>query len=170
MAMAVTHIRRGAAAHADRPAVYFGDDMLTFREVDDRANLIAHHLLAAGVAKGAHVALLVNNGLDSIPMDFAAIKTGVVRVPLNARLSLDEHAAMLDGSRAGIVVADASLIDRAEELRARTPELTVLGLGVAASISWRRRRNRWVSRPSNSCRKTRRSCSTPPAPPALSRR
>ncbi|WP_345313543.1 AMP-binding protein [Gordonia alkaliphila] len=135
MAMAVTHIRRGAAAHADRTAVYFGDDTLTFREVNDRANLIAHHLLAAGVAKGAHVALLVNNGLDSIPMDFAAIKTGVVRVPLNARLSLDEHAAMLEGSRATVVVADASLIDRAEELRERFPELTVLGLGVVAPAS-----------------------------------
>ncbi|MGB3696332.1 MAG: AMP-binding protein [Gordonia sp. (in: high G+C Gram-positive bacteria)] len=132
MTMAVTHIRRGALAHADRPAVYFGDDVLTFREVNDRANLISHRLIEAGVSKGTHVALLVNNGLDSVPMEFAAIKTGLVRVPLNARLSLDEHAAMIVGSHATVVVADASLIDRAVALRELNPELTVLGLRTAA--------------------------------------
>lgn len=133
MAMAVTHIRRGASAHAGRPAIYVGDDVLTFREVNDEANLIAHHLIGAGVDKGAHVALLVNNGLHSVPLDFAAIKTGVVRVPLNARLSLDEHAAMLDGAGADVLVADASLIERAVELQKRRPGLRVLGLGATAS-------------------------------------
>ncbi|MFM9379034.1 AMP-binding protein [Gordonia sp. VNK21] len=131
MAMAATHIRRGAAAYADRPAVYVGDDVLTFREVNERANLIAHRLLQAGVGKGAHVALLVNNGLNSIPMEFAAIKTGLVRVPLNARLSLDEHAAMVEGSAASVLVADDSLIDRAGELAERNPGIAVYGLGTA---------------------------------------
>lgn len=130
MAMAATHILRGAAAHADRPAVYVGEDTLTFREVNDRANLIAHHLLGAGVVKGTHVALLVNNGRHSVPMDFAAIKTGVVRVPLNARLSLDEHVAMVESSRTTVVVADESLIERAAEIADRVDGLLILGLGV----------------------------------------
>ncbi|MGB3303290.1 MAG: AMP-binding protein [Gordonia sp. (in: high G+C Gram-positive bacteria)] len=131
MVMAATHIRRGALAHADRTAVYFGDDTLTFREVNDRANLIAHRLIEAGIAKGTHVALLVNNGLHSLPVDFAAIKSGVVRVPLNARLSLDEHAAMLEGSKATVVVADSTLADRAAELATRIPELRVFRVGTS---------------------------------------
>ena len=133
MTLAATLIRRGALAHGDRPAVYVGDDSLTFREVNDRANLIASRLIAAGIAKGTHVALLVNNGLDSVPMDFAAIKAGVVRVPLNSRLSLDEHAAMLEGARARVVVADASLIDRARELGERFADLTILRLGTGGA-------------------------------------
>ncbi|NLG47213.1 AMP-binding protein, partial [Gordonia sp. (in: high G+C Gram-positive bacteria)] len=56
MTLAATLIRRGALAHGDRPAVYVGDDSLTFREVNDRANLIASRLIAAGIAKGTHVA------------------------------------------------------------------------------------------------------------------
>ncbi|WP_040517999.1 class I adenylate-forming enzyme family protein [Gordonia neofelifaecis] len=133
MTLAATHIRRGALAHADRPAVYVGDDVLTFREVNERANLIAHRLIEAGIAKGTHVALLVNNGLDSVPMDFAAIKAGVVRVPLNSRLSLDEHTKMLEGAHATVVVADESLIGRAAELGSRIPGLRILGLGTPAS-------------------------------------
>lgn len=128
MTLSATLIRRGAAAYADRTAVYFGDKSLTYAEVNDRANLIAHHLLAHRVAKGTHVGLLVNNGLNSIPMDFAAIKTGLVRVPLNARLSLDEHHKMLQDSETSVLVADASLAERAVELSERIPGLQVFGL------------------------------------------
>lgn len=128
MTLAASLVRRGAAAFAERTALFFGDDSLTYAEVDRRANLIAHHLAGHGVGKGTHVALLVNNGLDSIPMEFAAIKAGLVRVPLNARLSLDEHADMVTGSHATVVVADAALAARADELAARVPGLRAYSL------------------------------------------
>ncbi|WP_418062357.1 AMP-binding protein [Pimelobacter simplex] len=128
MTLAASLVRRGAAAFAERTALFFGDDSLTYAEVDRRANLIAHHLAGHGVGKGTHVALLVNNGLDSIPMEFAAIKAGLVRVPLNARLSLDEHADMVTGSHATVVVADAALAARADELAARVPGLRAYAL------------------------------------------
>ncbi|MBU2698006.1 class I adenylate-forming enzyme family protein [Pimelobacter sp. 30-1] len=128
MALAASLVRRGAAAFPERTALYFGDDSLTYAEVDRRANLIAHHLAAHGVTKGTHVALLVNNGLDSVPMEFAAIKAGLVRVPLNARLSLDEHADMVTGSHATVVVADAALTDRAAGLAERVPGLRAYAL------------------------------------------
>ncbi|WP_377324181.1 AMP-binding protein [Pimelobacter simplex] len=128
MTLAASLVRRGAAAFAERTALFFGDDSLTYAEVDRRANLIAHHLAGHGVGKGTHVALLVSNGLDSIPMEFAAIKAGLVRVPLNARLSLDEHADMVTGSHATVVVADAALAARADELAARIPGLRAYAL------------------------------------------
>ncbi|WP_436701569.1 class I adenylate-forming enzyme family protein [Nocardioides sp. BYT-33-1] len=128
MALAASLVRRGAAAFPDRTAVHVGAASLTFAEVDQRADLIAHHLAARGVGKGTHVGLLVNNGLDSVPMEFAAIKAGIVRVPLNARLSLDEHADMLTGSRTGVIVADATLAGRANELAATIPGLRAIAL------------------------------------------
>lgn len=128
MTLAASLVRRGAAAFPERTALFFGDDALTYAEVDQRANLIAHHLTGRGVGKGTHVALLVNNGLDSVPMEFAAIKAGLVRVPLNARLSLDEHADMVTGSHATVVVADAALAARADELAARIPGLRAFPL------------------------------------------
>jgi acyl-CoA synthetase (AMP-forming)/AMP-acid ligase II len=128
MALAASLIRRGALQHADRVAVRFGDEQLTFAQVNDTANRIAHHLLAGGVTKGTHVALLVGNGLWSIPMEFAAIKSGLVRVPLNARLSLEEHAQMVRDSHATVLVHDAALADRAGELAERVEGLRTFGL------------------------------------------
>lgn len=128
MVLAASLVRRGAAAFPDRTAVLVGDDSLTYAEVDARANLIAHHLRGHGVGKGTHVALLVGNGLHSVPMEFASIKAGLVRVPLNARLSFDEHADMLAGSHATVVVADAALSPRAAELVERVPGLRAFSL------------------------------------------
>lgn len=129
MALAASLILRGALQHANRTAVCFGDDQLSFAEVNDGANRIAHHLLSAGVGKGTHLALLVGNGLWSVPMDFAAIKCGLVRVPLNARLSVPEHVTMLRDSDSTVLVHDAALSGRAAELAAELPGLRTFALG-----------------------------------------
>jgi acyl-CoA synthetase (AMP-forming)/AMP-acid ligase II len=125
-------IRRGARAHADRIAVVAGDLRQTFRDVDRLSNRLAHALMAHGVARGTPVALLINNGPHSIPMDFACAKAGANRVPLNARLSLDEHAHMIRETGPQILVYGPDLSGRAEDLAARVPGLSLFGLGLAA--------------------------------------
>jgi fatty-acyl-CoA synthase len=97
-------IRRGARHHRDRPAVLCGDERLTFGEVDELANRIAHVLLELDVER---VGLLVGNGAHSIPLDFACAKAGVARVPLNPRLAPAEQQAILDVADARMLVADA---------------------------------------------------------------
>ena len=42
-----------AAAYGDRPAVVLGDDVLTYRALDDRSAVIARGLLTRGVAEDA---------------------------------------------------------------------------------------------------------------------
>ena len=65
-------IRRGALHHRDRPAILFGDQSLTFREVDRLSNRLANLLIhGLGLAKGSPIALLLDNGLHSVPCDFA---------------------------------------------------------------------------------------------------
>lgn len=129
MAMAATLIRRGAAQFGDRVAVYFEDKTMTFAEVDQATNRIAANLAAAGIAKGTRIALLVGNGLWSIPIDFATMKSGIVRVPLNARLSVEEHERMLTEADCQVLVHDAALSERAHELAGRRPGLRLFGLG-----------------------------------------
>lgn len=88
-------IRRGALQHEPRTAVVFGDETLTFGEVDRLSSQLANALHAVGATQGVRAAILLNNGLYSVPMDFACVKAGVNRVPLNTRLSLTEHARMI---------------------------------------------------------------------------
>jgi acyl-CoA synthetase (AMP-forming)/AMP-acid ligase II len=133
MAPAVDLVRRGAARHADRTAVLFGDRILTYREVDDAANRFANVLREQGAGQGDRVALLVGNGLWSISLDFACLKAGVVRVPLNARLSVPEQRRMIEETGARWLVHTPELTEAAADLRAALPGTAVLGLGAAGA-------------------------------------
>src|SRR4029453_5896817 len=90
-------IRRGAQYHGDRTAILFGDESLTFRQVDRLSNRIANLIISGfGLGKGSPIAMPLDNGLYSVPCDFGCIKAGLTRTPLNGRLSLAEHRTMLE--------------------------------------------------------------------------
>jgi len=127
--LAVEMVRRGAERFAANTAVLFDDTTLTYREVDDAANRFANSLIARGLAKGDQVALLVGNGLWSVSLDFACLKAGLVRVPLNARLSVAELERMLGETDARWLIHAPSLYDVAAVLCARVPGLVGIGLG-----------------------------------------
>lgn len=122
-------IRRGARQHGPRTAIVFGSQSLTFAEVDAFSARLAQALLAAGAAPRARVAMLVSNGLYSIPLDFACVKAGVNRVPLNGRLALPEHVRMLRDTECRLLVFSAALAERAQALRDALPGLVCIGLG-----------------------------------------
>jgi fatty-acyl-CoA synthase len=111
-------IRRGARQHADLPAVLFGEVAMSFAEVDELANRLAHGL---ALDRGTPVALLLGNGLHSIPLDFACAKAGLVRVPLNTRLAAAEQEEMLRITGATVLVHGADEAGRAAELAERLP-------------------------------------------------
>ena len=96
-------IRRGARRFASRTAVVCGDESLTYAEVDALANRIANVLLGRRVER---IGLLVGNGLHSIPLDFACVKAGIARVPLNPRLAEAEQQSILRIAGVELVVAD----------------------------------------------------------------
>ncbi len=122
-------IRRGALYHKERTAILFGEEALTFRQVDLLSNRIAHALAGLGLGKGAHIAALLDNGLHSLPCDFGCVKAGLVRTPLNGRLSLDEQRAMIEAIGAGTMVYGPSQAERAAALGQALPDLNILGLG-----------------------------------------
>jgi fatty-acyl-CoA synthase len=122
-------IRRGALYHRGRTAIRFGDAALSFRDVDLLSNRIANALKdGLGLAQGSPVALLLDNGLHSVPCDFGCAKAGLVRTPLNGRLSLDEHRRMIEAIGAGTMIYDASQAERAAAIEAALPDLRVVGL------------------------------------------
>ena len=129
--LTVELIRRGANFFAERTAVMFEDRSLTFGEVDQLSNRFAHVLARNGINRGSRLAILANNSLQTVPVDFACVKAGAARTPLNARLSMDEHEHMLRETSASLVIYDAELAERAEALGARVEGLTMLGLGSA---------------------------------------
>ena len=122
-------IHRGAGYNPERTAIVFGDQSLTFGETQTLSNQLAHALIERGVQRGDRVALLLNNGLYSVPVDFACVKAGINRVPLNARLSLEEHLRMLEETGVSVLLYGADLAERAAALGDAHGGLVCHGIG-----------------------------------------
>ncbi|WP_433203516.1 long-chain-fatty-acid--CoA ligase [Nocardia sp. CA-107356] len=88
-----------ARRYPDRDALVFGDERLTYAQVDRYANQVANLLVSRGVAPGDKVALSCPN-LPQFPIVYYGIlKAGAVVVPLNVLLrerEIDYHLADSD--------------------------------------------------------------------------
>jgi long-chain acyl-CoA synthetase len=87
-----------------------GRRSVTFHELNEKVNRLAHALRSLGLEKGDRVAVLLPNCREYLEAYMALAKGGFVRVTLNIRLSPPEHGYILgnSGSRA-IIVAEEFL-------------------------------------------------------------
>ncbi len=123
-------IRRGALYHRSRTALIFGDETMTFGQVESLSNRIAQVFGGPlGLSKGSPVCLLWDNSLLGVPADFGCVKAGLQRTPLNGRLSLDEHRVMIEKIGARTLLYGPSQAERAAALKAALPDLAVHGVG-----------------------------------------
>lgn len=113
-------IKRGAMYFPEHTAVIFEGQSLTFKEVYKNSNRLANALLDLGLKKGDRVAFLLANSLKSVEIDFAILLAGLVRVPLNARLSEKEHLHMIDETDSMALLFTEEFSDRAKELQQTT--------------------------------------------------
>ena len=67
----------------EREAVVVGDRRLSYGELEDRVNRLAHHLAANGVGAGDHVALYLYNGSKYLEAMLAVYKLRAVPVNVN---------------------------------------------------------------------------------------
>ena len=84
-----------------KPAVFQGDTVLTFAELDARSNRVANALAALGVTAGDRVALLFNNDFRFLETLFGTMRLGAVAVPLNIRMGDEALRYVAEDSEAG---------------------------------------------------------------------
>ena len=94
-----------AARHAERTALIGDDRRVTYRELDLRANRLAHAMRARGIGRGDRVALLARNCVAYIEVEIAAAKIGAISVNLNWRSAPEELAHCLALTGPGLVIA-----------------------------------------------------------------
>ena len=96
-----------AAAYGDAPAVLSDIEQFTFRALTERANRYSRWALAAGLAKGDVVALLMGARPEYFALWLGLTQVGVVVALLNVNLvgAALGHCVKVAGARAAIVAA-----------------------------------------------------------------
>jgi len=96
--------RRSAARWPDAVAVEAGDERLTFAELDERSDVLARRLVAAGAGRGAVVGLHLRPGFDAVVSVWAAWKAGGAFLPLDPELPAVRLEVMADDAAPAVVV------------------------------------------------------------------
>ncbi len=86
-------------------AVVAGEERLTYGELNERANRLAHHLRALGVGPGTCVGLCVERSAGLVVGMLGILKTGGAYVPLDPRHPEERRAAALREAGAPVLVA-----------------------------------------------------------------
>lgn len=122
-------LRRSALYWPDHEAVVDSRQRLTYAQLESRTNRLASGLLQLGLGQGAHVAILAANRVELVEAEVAFYKNGMVKVPINARLSLDEVLRVLEDSHSEAIIAGAKFAAALMEHRQALPRLKwVIGL------------------------------------------
>lgn len=107
-------IESTARAHGWGSRVAFAVENRTLRhaEVHDRAALAASRLAEVGVVPGERVLLALPDGEEFVVAFLATVRLGAVVVPVNPRLTVEDHRYMAADSRARVVVCEEELAPR----------------------------------------------------------
>jgi long-chain acyl-CoA synthetase len=109
---------------ANTPAVILHPSgaVITFDELEARANRLAHYFRRAGLVEGDAVAILMENNEHIHAVMWAARRSGLYYVPINTHLTAPEAAYIVDNSAAKAIIGSAALRKTCENLAEHLPE------------------------------------------------
>ncbi|UWF47514.1 non-ribosomal peptide synthase/polyketide synthase [Pseudomonas sp. N3-W] len=103
-------IEAQAARHPDAVAVVFGEERLSYAELNRKANRWAHQLIAQGVGPDVRVGVSVERSLDMIVAIVAVLKAGGAYVPLDPSYPDDRLSYMIEDSGIELLLTQGQLL------------------------------------------------------------
>ncbi|WP_420126162.1 amino acid adenylation domain-containing protein [Longimicrobium sp.] len=98
-----------AARTPDSTAVEFEGETVSYRELNGRANRLAHHLAGLGVGPETRVGICLERGTETVVAVLAVLKAGGAYVPLDPAYPAERIAFMLADAAAPVLMTQESL-------------------------------------------------------------
>ncbi len=97
-------------------AVVFEGEQLSYRELNGRANQLAHYLKRKGVGPEVRVGICVERSLEMVVGLLGILKAGGAYVPLDANYPAERLKYMVEDSQVEVLVTQADLINRVPDV------------------------------------------------------
>lgn len=110
-------LQLNAKRYPEKKALIMENEYLTFHQLNQKANQLAHGLLSLGVRPGDRVAILAYNCLEWLIINYAVAKCGGVVVPINFRYKSDELVYVINNSEPSVIHFGPELFSLVEGAR-----------------------------------------------------
>jgi long-chain acyl-CoA synthetase len=108
---------------ADETCIFWGDEEVTNRQLNERVNRVANGLKSLGVGKGDVVSVYLPNCPEYFYVWFGILKLGAVFGPVNAMFKGDEIRHVLSDSGAVVAITSRLTLDTINAVRDDCPAL-----------------------------------------------
>ncbi|MCC5615367.1 amino acid adenylation domain-containing protein [Nostoc sp. CHAB 5836] len=105
--------------HPEAVAVIFEGQQLTYQQLNERANQLAHYLQEKGVEREVLVGIFVERSLEMIVGVLGILKAGGAYLPLDPSYPADRLVYMLSDAAVSILLTQQSLVDSLPENQAQ---------------------------------------------------
>ncbi|HET6977262.1 MAG TPA: amino acid adenylation domain-containing protein [Pyrinomonadaceae bacterium] len=109
-------------------ALVFGDERLNYRELNERANQVAHHLQVAGIGPESIVGLLLERSAELVVALLGVLKAGAAYLPLDLAYPEERQRYMMADAGMQLLLTQATV----QEIFAQSPE----SAEVKSTVSW----------------------------------
>ena len=117
-------LRRAARRYPGTTAVLASGRRVSYAAFDESVDRCARSLNAQGLVKGDRIGLLSHNCWQFAVLTFATARLGLVLVPVNFMLTAREVAHILEHAGVVALIAEAALVQTAEEALQMADALT----------------------------------------------
>jgi amino acid adenylation domain-containing protein len=113
----------------DAVAISYEGEQLTYRELNERANQLAHHLIGLGVGPDVVVGICVDRSLEMVVALLGTLKAGAAYLPLDPGFPRERLDFMLEDSGAPVLVTTTGLAEKFTASRVRVVRVDALDAG-----------------------------------------
>src|ERR1700739_1800581 len=111
-------VTRQAESRPDARCIVFGNESLTYAELDRHSNQLAHLLRESGCRKGDRVCILMPKSSEAILSMLGALKAGCMHVPIDSASPAARIARILESCETRWILAAGPVIPLLDELLA----------------------------------------------------
>jgi 3-oxocholest-4-en-26-oate---CoA ligase len=123
----------------DRIALISGDEQITYAQLEEKANRLAHYLIDQGVKKDDKVGLYCRNRVEIVIAMLGIVKAGAILVNVNFRYVEGELRYLFDNSDMVALVHERQYADRVANVLPDTPDVkTILVVEDGSDLDYQR--------------------------------
>ncbi len=115
---------RAAKLYPQKTAIVDGDLTFTYSDYRARVNQLSHGLISLGIGQGDRVCVLSPNSHFFLESFYATSQIGAILVPLNYRLTAEDHQYIIDHAGVTAVLVDEEYTSLVDAIRDRLPKVT----------------------------------------------
>ncbi len=122
-------IEKKAKNEGPQPMIYYQDKIITFKEVNDKSNRIAHGIIALmekHKLKKKHFALMCENNPDFLYNFIGVAKAGGIFVPINYFLRGNSLQYLINESDSEVLIIDYKFFQNFKKISQKLPKLKII--------------------------------------------